>query len=398
VPYVTTGGLLLDNAGLQFNGTTFALTVPMTTSGNLTQTGSTTLSTGTGAISLNGAVICASTCVVTTRASIGTTLASLAALNIGTPSDISGATQVGVYLNNFAGSAAATTGLRGVQSQIGTAAAAYTCPLVLSFYANAISLGATSTITRAIGISVGPNTVAATANVGYYYGTAHTPSGTWAAYFQSADNNYLGTGATLINTTTDDATNKLQVNGGIRTLGTTEATSTTVAALLSDGGLGIVKRSYLGTIGATFKGNVLAGVQDGTAAVTGQVGEEIKSTVSGVAVAATTTVGNITSISLTAGDWLLSGYCVISGGATGLTVSTTAKMSIVSTSATNGTSGDTLVQQSVLVLLANGLFTMAIPAKRISVSSTTTYYLTEEVTFAAGSPTVAATLTATRVR
>ncbi len=185
---------------------------------------------------------------------------------------------------------------------------------------------------------------------------------------------------------------------GIRLANTTEATSVSAAATILLGGLGVAKRSYLGTIGSTFKGNVNAGVQDGTAAVAGQVGEVLSSTVSGVAVAGSGSVGNVTSVSLTPGDWLISGNVVIAGGATGLTSGSTAKMSIVATSATNGTSGDTMAQESVLALLANGLFEMCIPQVRVNISATTIYYMTEEVTYVAGSPTVAGRLTATRMR
>jgi hypothetical protein len=150
--------------------------------------------------------------------------------------------------------------------------------------------------------------------------------------------------------------------------------------------------------GATWNLAFLEGVTSGAAAVAGQKGEVISSTVSAVAVAATGTVGNVTSISLTAGDWLISGLAVIAGGATGLTSGSTAQASIVTTTATNGTAGSTMAQQSVLALLANGLTTLAIPAVRVNISSTTTYYFTEQVSFVAGSPTVSGTLTATRMR
>ena len=179
---------------------------------------------------------------------------------------------------------------------------------------------------------------------------------------------------------------------------TTDATAVGTASVILSGGLGVAKRSYLGTIGATFKGNVAAGVQDATAAVAGQVGEELKSTVSAVAAAATGTVSNVTSISLTAGDWLLSGYITTAAGATGLTAATTQNLSIVTTTATNGTLGDTMQQQTVEVLTANALYAIAIPAKRVNISATTTYYLTSQVTYVAGSPTHSGTLTATRVR
>lgn len=194
------------------------------------------------------------------------------------------------------------------------------------------------------------------------------------------------------------STRKMFVYGDLSAESTTEATAPGTAGTVVQGGLGVVKRSYLGTIATTFKGNVDAGVQDGTAAVAGQVGEELKSTVSGVAVAGTGTVGNVTSVSLTRGDWLISGYFTVSGGATGLTNGSTVNCSIVTTSATNGTLGDTMQQQTVHSLVANGFCAMSIPAKRVNISATTTYYLTEQVTYGGGSPTVAGTLTATRMR
>jgi len=148
----------------------------------------------------------------------------------------------------------------------------------------------------------------------------------------------------------------------------------------------------------TFAGNQIMGVNNATADTAGAVGETLSSTVSGVAVAATGTVGNITSLSITAGKWEIKAFAVYSGGATGLTAASTAKMSVVSTTATNGTSGSTMAQESIPALIANGFVSLSIPAVIINITSTTTYYLTEEVTFAAGSPTVAATIVATRIR
>lgn len=152
------------------------------------------------------------------------------------------------------------------------------------------------------------------------------------------------------------------------------------------------------TLRVTGQAQDCIGFVDGSTAAATQIGEEIKSTVAAVAVAATGTVGNVTSISLTAGDWLVSGYAVFDGGATGLTAGTPAKMSIVTTSATNGVAGDTMTQESILALLASGLFALDLPAKRVRLAAPTTYYLTEQVSYAAGSPTVSGTITATRVR
>lgn len=179
---------------------------------------------------------------------------------------------------------------------------------------------------------------------------------------------------------------------------TTEATTVTAAGVKTTSGLAVGKRSFLGTIGATFKGNVLAGVQDATAAVAGQVGEVISSVVSAVAVAATGTVGNITSITLTAGNWLIFAFGQIAGGATGLTSGSTAQVSVVTTTATNGTAGSTMTQQSILALLANGLTAFAITPIPVNINTSTTYFFTEQCTFAAGSPTASGTIYGVRIR
>jgi hypothetical protein len=148
----------------------------------------------------------------------------------------------------------------------------------------------------------------------------------------------------------------------------------------------------------SFPGISLAGVTDGGAVVPGQVGEPLTSVVAAAGVGATTVTGNITSLTLTPGDWNVSGYIVLHGGATGFTVNTIQKMSVVGTSATDGTSGYDMVQQSTLALLANGVFTMAIPNLHVLVSANKVYYLTANVTYAAGTPTADATLVATRIR
>lgn len=174
--------------------------------------------------------------------------------------------------------------------------------------------------------------------------------------------------------------------------------STTQVTWISLTDARILQLSSTAPTANTYSGNVLMGVNNATADVAGQLGETTTSTVSGVAVAATGTVGNVTSISLTAGKWEIKASAVYTGGATGLTAESTAKMSIVSTSATNGTSGSTMSQQSVYALVANGLVAMHITSVVINITATTTYYLTEEVTYAAGSPTAAATIVATRIR
>jgi hypothetical protein len=153
-----------------------------------------------------------------------------------------------------------------------------------------------------------------------------------------------------------------------------------------------------GIIATSFTGNVIAGVQSGAADTAGAVGETLSSTVSGVAAAASGSVKDATSVSVTRGKWMPRASVVINAGATGLTLASTVKVSIVSTSATNGTSGSTMVQQTVPVLLANGLWSLSINIPDINISSAATYYLTVEITYAAGSPTIDGSLIFTRSR
>lgn len=152
--------------------------------------------------------------------------------------------------------------------------------------------------------------------------------GTSTAFYLAQASNYssvsyalkqLAGGQTIINTKT--GTNlALAVNNSIKwsmsstllTLSipqsitdTTDSTSSVTGAQLVTGGLGVAKRSSLGTIATTFSGNIFAGVQDATAVAAGQVGEVLTGAQSTPTNFTTTnTIQNLTSISLTRGDWL----------------------------------------------------------------------------------------------
>lgn len=187
-------------------------------------------------------------------------------------------------------------------------------------------------------------------------------------------------------------------HGNLSVAGTTEASAVGTASMITAGGLGVAKRSFLGTIATTFSGNVIAGVQDGTADVAGAVGETLNSTVTAAAAGATGVAANATSVSVTRGKWMGRASVTISGGATGLTNGSTFKVSISTTSATNGTNGSTMVQQTVHSLVANGLHSLSINIPDINISAAATYFLVVDCTYAAGSPTIAGSLTFTRAR
>lgn len=190
---------------------------------------------------------------------------------------------------------------------------------------------------------------------------------------------------------TDSGLSSLGANTWALSMGGTEVMRWTPALMT------VTPPTTLGAIASTFSGNIIAGVQDGTAAVSGQVGQRISSVVAAVAAPATATPGNVTTISLE-GDFDVSAAVVVNGGATGLTANSTIKVSINTVSATNGVSGSTMVQASVPALIANGIFTLSLPKLPANPATATTYYLVIEITYAAGTPTVDASFIATRVR
>jgi len=132
-------------------------------------------------------------------------------------------------------------------------------------------------------------------------------------------------------------------------------------------------------------------------AAAGIVGEYISSTVlSGAAVPFVTTnvAVNVTSISLTAGDWDVSGNGVIDVG----TISTQGAFWVSSTSATI----PTLPNGGIVVLNAafpaGGIYAAATGTVRFSLAATTTVYLSARHTFTGTAGDAYGTLRARRVR
>lgn len=121
----------------------------------------------------------------------------------------------------------------------------------------------------------------------------------------------------------------------------------------------------------------------------GFIGEQIRS-YNGSGTAMTSTVpGNITSISLTAGVWDVSGLCYYTYSAE----ATTNILSIGVNSATaDGNGGDFLVQMGT----AGTEVSLAIPSARVVLTTTTTYYLVYTTVFP-GTGTAYGRISATRV-
>jgi hypothetical protein len=145
----------------------------------------------------------------------------------------------------------------------------------------------------------------------------------------------------------------------------------------------------LSSTGGNYKGKAA-----NTAPAAGFIGEQIRSAVaSGSAVTSTTTtVTDVTSISLTTGIWDVSGIVMF----TGMTTATLQKASIGTTSATIGTVGDNAIQ-GVFTSTTPGDFGLSIPSYRLSLSGTTTVYLVGSGTYSAGTGALYGRISATRV-
>lgn len=128
----------------------------------------------------------------------------------------------------------------------------------------------------------------------------------------------------------------------------------------------------------------------------GTFGEYIEGVLaSGSATGLTTaTAKNVTSISLTAGDWDVTGvvdYVLTAATATDF------KSGSSSTSATFG-GQDSSVNMPLIVTLLSDTYGQMIPVQRFSLASTTTVYLVAQATFSAGTVDAYGTIRARRVR
>ncbi len=148
----------------------------------------------------------------------------------------------------------------------------------------------------------------------------------------------------------------------------------------------------------TTAGVDIKGTNTNDSAAAGDVGEFVSSSASGVALT-NATAANITSISLTAGDWDICAKGAFSGNAA--TTVSLAGASISPTSATISDDGigsyTQIIARSDSLSLGNGN-AMGAPFRRVSLASTTTYYLVVQLNFSVSTATGSGGITARRVR
>ena len=168
---------------------------------------------------------------------------------------------------------------------------------------------------------------------------------------------------------------------------TTDSSSKDTGCLILEGGLGVEKK-------ATFGGGI-NGTTTNDSAAAGCVGEYVSSTVqSGSAVSLTTgTAANVTSISLTAGDWDVEAAFYFSGSPTGGTYT----LSEISTSSATFVYTVGAFFQTPTMPTASANVTHK-STTRISIASTTTVYAVAQGGFTGGSMSAYGRISARRVR
>jgi hypothetical protein len=141
--------------------------------------------------------------------------------------------------------------------------------------------------------------------------------------------------------------------------------------------------------------NFITGTATNDSATAGDIGEYVSSVLPSASSVSLSngTSKTITSISLTAGDWDITGLAQLNGTLTG----TFFIASIVTTTNTSGTRGDNAVSTPTMPTASIDL-SLSIPEYRVSLSGTTTYYLTANVAFTGGTATAWGRINARRVR
>lgn len=223
-------------------------------------------------------------------------------------------------------------------------------------------------------------------------------SGNWKciAFQPAAGNAKVGANADITSLT--GLTTALSVAQGGTASTTAAAARTALSAAASGANADITSMTALTAINRTG-GTSIKGTNTNNNAAAGDVGEYIESTIAvGSAVSLTTgVVANITSISLTAGDWDVSGVIIMDSGAT--TNVTRVSAGTSSTSATADTTKGYYSHIHSGYVPGSGQFrAMPLNTSRFSLSGTTTIYLVALANFTVSTCTAYGTISARRVR
>ena len=155
------------------------------------------------------------------------------------------------------------------------------------------------------------------------------------------------------------------------------------------------------TTGTATLPNGIVGVTGGGAAAAGIDGQVISSLVpigSAVSIATSGTAVNVTSVSLTAGDWDVEGSVNFVAGSATIVGGALHEVGFNTTTVTLPVDGSEVYLSAPTLTTTSANFGTPVQRKVYNVSSTTTVYLVANGTFTAGTEKVYGTITARRIR
>jgi hypothetical protein len=229
-------------------------------------------------------------------------------------------------------------------------------------------------------------------------GTGITSLGTGVA--TALGNNVTGSGGIVLATSPALTTPNLGTPSSINLTNATAIPANQLSGLVSIANGGTNTNTATGSGALVLQGSpvlftpTMSGITGGTNSAAGYVGEYISATASSVALT-TATITNVTSISLTAGDWDVSGGEYISDS------TNTMSNALVGASTTSATLGSSGTWAQTQFTAGGGLmmsYANSIPQQRINVTSTTTVYLLGYAVFASGTVNASGYIQARRIR
>ena len=142
--------------------------------------------------------------------------------------------------------------------------------------------------------------------------------------------------------------------------------------------------------------HVVKGVTSGVDALAGEIGEVVRAYDSAIDAGTTEQFKNITSISLTAGDWDVTGIAVCAINGSTIAVFVGAISVHTGNTTTDHVVGDN--QVSAVPPTLDYVSVSVIPAYRLSLTATTTVYLKGLCGYSAGTPKISGRISARRMR
>lgn len=199
----------------------------------------------------------------------------------------------------------------------------------------------------------------------------------------------VSNGSGVITPATTTATEIGYVNG------VTSAIQTQLNAKAASGANGDITSLTAATALTNASGVAVRGTNTNDSPTAGYVGEVISSGVAGVSFPSSGSYGDLTSISVTAGDWMITGMMTATrNGATvpSVTIGISTTSGNSATGLTPSTRGDNTGPTATYDT------SIAIVPLRISLSGTTTYYLKFAASYTVATPFAGGRITAWRIR